>query len=184
MGREMNDSNTASVVRRADWVGRFLGGAALAGVAMVWASMPTLPDPLQDANRAVIPPTVRESCPLPPDADPTDVGEVMRAGFSPLMGRLMLAVLRDTPSEPEARRNAVIESTARMLGCVQLAAGNLPAAHADQHGNYVTMMNDLRDTLAILQLTAMENDWQSSAHWFDHTQKQCARCHFVYKPAE
>jgi hypothetical protein len=36
----------------------------------------------------------------------------------------------------------------------------------------------------MLQLTAIENDWQSSVHWFDHTRKQCARCHMVYKPAQ
>lgn len=181
---DMSTSDTPLVVTRTDWLGRLLGATALAGVVVMWASIPTLPDPLHEANRELIPPTVRERCPLPPDVDPTDVGEVMRAGFSPLMGRVMLAILRDTPSSPEERRDVVIENTARLLGCVQLAAGNLPSSHADRHDEYVSMMNDMRDTIAFLQLTAIENDWQSSAHWFDHTQKQCARCHFVYKPAE
>jgi hypothetical protein len=180
----MSTRDTSPTARRPDWLARLLAAAALAGLVAVWASIPAAPDPADAANRPLLSPTVREPCPLPPDADPTDVGEVMRAGFSPLMGRLMLAVVRYTPSEPDARRDAVIESTARLLGCVQLAAGALPASHGDRQAEYVAMMNELRDTVALLQLTAIENDAASSAHWFDHTQKQCARCHFVYKPAE
>lgn len=166
-----------------DWLGRALSLAALVGVGGVWLSIPAPPDPGAVLAQPLGTPVVQEGCPLPPSADPTDIGDVMEVGFSPLMGRLLVAIVHDSGAEPATRGKAVADASAKLLGCIQLAAGAVPAGTAAEQAHYLEMLTDLRDTVTMLQLTGLELDGPSSQHWFDHTRKQCARCHMVYKPA-
>ena len=168
--------------RSADWIGRCLS-VVLFIVVLVWTSSSPRADPGSVLSQELLSPSVRKLCPLPPSADPTDIGDVMEVGFSPLMSRLSVAIFHDDGSNPAARNEAIVDNSAKLLGCIQLAAGDAPPGSADQRDHYVEMLTDLRDSVALLQLTGVEDDPQSSAHWFDHTRKQCARCHLVYKPA-
>lgn len=177
------DETTPRTARSADWLGRGLSVVAIAASAFAWSAIPLRADPGFVLSQELVSPSVRKLCPLPPSADPTDIGDVMEVGFSPLMSRLSVAIFHDDGSNPVARNEAIIDNTAKLLGCIQLAAGDAPPGSPDLRDHYVEMLTDLRDSVALLQLTGVEDDPQSSAHWFDHTRKQCARCHMVYKPA-
>jgi hypothetical protein len=179
----MNDDNPRPV-RSADWLARILSLVALAGAVTAWVGIPVPLDPTAVLNHELAPPSTREICPLPPTADPTSLTDVMETGFSPLMGKISFTIHHDRNSSREDKRTALADSAAKLLGCIQLAAGNVPASQGDLREHYVDMMLDLRDTVALLQLTAVEDDLENSLHWYDHTRKQCARCHLLYKPGQ
>jgi hypothetical protein len=127
-------------------------------------------------------PIRQDSCPLPPTADPSKLVDVMGAGFSPLLSKLSFTIVHDDQSSGDQRREAVISNTAALLGCIQLAGGDRPTSHANLLQRYLELMVDARETVALLQLTAIEGDGDASAHWFDHTRMACDRCHLLYKP--
>jgi hypothetical protein len=170
--------------RPRDWPARGLALLALVGAVVAWASIPAPTDPTTILSHELAAPSTRAICPMPPGADPTNLTDVMETGFSPLMGKISFTLHHDQRSSRDEKRAVLVDSTAKMLGCIQLAAGTAPSSQATLRDHYVGMMLDLRDTVALLQLTAVEDDLENSRHWYDHTRKQCARCHLLYKPGE
>jgi hypothetical protein len=170
--------------RSADWLGRILSLIALGGAITAWMAIPVPVDSTRILSHDLAAPATREICPLPPTADPTNLTDVMETGFSPLMGKISFTIHHDQSSSRDDKRATLTDATAKLLGCIQLAAGNIPDSNGELREHYVDMMLDLRDTVALLQLTAVEDDLGNSLHWYDHTRKQCARCHLLYKPAE
>jgi hypothetical protein len=170
--------------RSADWLARILSLVAIGAAGAVWTVIPVPIDPVAVLSQDLTAPSTRAICPLPPTADPTNLTDVMETGFSPLMGKISFVIHHDRNSSRDDKRASLADSTAKLLGCIQLAAGNVPSSRGELREHYVDMMLDLRDTVALLQLTAVENDLENSEHWYDHTRKQCARCHLLYKPGE
>ncbi len=130
------------------------------------------------------PPATNGSCELPAGTDPGSTSDVMMAGVNPAMSKIMFSVTRDRSSSPAEIQTRIVDSTAVLMACLQIAATNPPPVHASQQAQYIQMYNDSRTAAAMVQLTAVENNPDELLHWYNHLRASCAGCHLVFKPDE
>lgn len=130
------------------------------------------------------PPATNAMCSLPAGADPGNTANVMMLGVNPAMSKIMYSITRDKSSPPEVIEKRIIDNTALLMGCLQMAAGNTPPVRASMQAQYVQMYADSRTAAAMVQLTAVERNPSETLHWYNHLRATCAGCHLAFKPNE